>query len=150
MAAGNAPRYLNYTCGPLAKQAAPGDDAVYARLRDFLSADAAPLWPNAVDEAGFKYDLLYADPSLRGEDRLKAQYWRANTDPTERYVIAKANTASVRIQPGQTGFDNLSIAGEWADSGVNISSIEATVITGMRVSRALTGQPQRIAGEKDI
>ncbi|TWB87151.1 putative NAD(P)-binding protein [Bradyrhizobium macuxiense] len=148
--AGNAPRYLNYTCGPLAKQTAPGDDAVYARLRDFLSADAAPLWPNAVDEAGFKYDLLYADPSLRGEDRLKAQYWRANTDPTERYVIAKANTASVRIQPGQTGFDNLSIAGEWADSGVNISSIEATVITGMRVSRALTGQPQRIAGEKDI
>lgn len=148
--AGNAPRYLNYTCGPLAKQATPGDDAVYVRLRDFLNTRAAPLWPNAVDEAGFKYDLLYADPALSGEDRLKAQYWRANTDPTERYVIAKANTASVRLQPGQTGFDNLSIAGEWADSGVNISSIEATVITGMRVSRALTGQPQRIAGEKDL
>ena len=147
---GAAPRYLNYTCGPLAKQAEPGNDAVYIRLRDFLNADAAPLWPNAVGAAGFKYDLLYADPALSGEDRLKAQYWRANTDPTERYVIAKANTASVRLQPGQTGFDNLSIAGEWADSGVNISSIEATVITGMRVSRALTGEPQRIAGEKDL
>ena len=148
--AGDAPRYLNYTCGPLAKQAELGDDAVYVRLRDFLNADAAPLWPNAVGGAGFKYDLLYADPALRGEDRLKAQYWRANTDPTERYVIAKADTASVRLQPGATGFDNLSVAGEWADSGVNISSIEATVITGMRVSRALTGQPQRIAGENDV
>lgn len=147
--AGQAPRYLNYTCGPLAKQAAPGDDAVYVRLRDFLNAHAAPLWPNAAGPSGFKYDYLYADPALRGEDRLKAQYWRANTDPTERYVIAKAGTASVRLQPGNTGFDNLSIAGEWADSGVNISSIEAAVITGMRVSRALTGQPQRIPGEKD-
>lgn len=147
--AGRAPRYLNYTCGPLAKQAEPGDDAVYVRLRDFLNAHAAPLWPNTAGPGGFKYDFLYADPALRGEDRLKAQYWRANTDPTERYVIAKAGTASVRLQPGQTGFDNLSIAGEWADSGVNISSIEATVITGMRVSRALTGQPQRIPGEKD-
>ena len=148
--AGHAPRYLNYTCGPLAKQAEPGDDAVYVRLRDFLNAHAAPLWPNAAGPAGFKYDLLYADPALHGEDRLKAQYWRANTDPTERYVIAKADTASVRLQPGDTGFDNLSIAGEWADSGVNISSIEATVITGMRVSRALTGQPQRIPGENDV
>lgn len=148
--AGDAPRYLNYTCGPLDKQAEPGDDAVYVRLRDFLNAHAAPLWPNAAGASGFKYDLLYADPALRGEDRLKAQYWRANTDPTERYVIAKADTASVRLQPGDTGFHNLSIAGEWADSGVNISSIEATVITGMRVSRALTGQPQRISGEKDV
>jgi hypothetical protein len=65
--------YTNYTCGPLAKQSEPGDAAVYARLRGFLNADAAPLWPNATGPGGFKYDLLYADAGLRGEDRLKAQ-----------------------------------------------------------------------------
>jgi uncharacterized protein with NAD-binding domain and iron-sulfur cluster len=148
--AGNAPLYLNYTCGPLAKSADPSDAAVYRRLRDFVQHNAAPLWPNTAGPAGFDYDYLYADPGITGEDRLKAQYWRANTDATERYVIAKAGTAAVRLQPGATGFSNLSIAGEWTDTGVNISSIEGTVISGMRVSRALTGQPQRIPGESDV
>ena len=147
--AGNAPFYLNYTCGPLAKSDDPSDAAVYTRLRDFLLQHAAPLWPLSDGAGGFDYSVLHADDGTMGEDRLKAQYWRANTDPTERYVIAKAATASVRLDPGATGFDNLSVAGEWTDSGVNISSIEATAISGMRVSRALTGQPQRIPGESD-
>jgi uncharacterized protein with NAD-binding domain and iron-sulfur cluster len=147
----DAPAYLNYTCGPLAKSAAPGgDDAVYARLRDFLHQDAGPLWPRAVGAGGFDYDVLYAPAGAVGEARLQAQYWRANTDPTERYVIAKAATAGVRLEPGATGFANLSVVGEWTDTGVNISSIEATVISGMRASRALTGQPVNIPGEADV
>ena len=56
----------------------------------------------------------------------------------------------VRLEPGATGFANLSVVGEWTDTGVNISSIEATVISGMRASRALTGQPVNIPGGADV
>ncbi len=147
--ANDAPAYLNYTCGPLAKSAAPGDDAVYARLRDFLQRDTGPLWPSTVGNGGFDYGALYA-PGAVGEARLQAQYWRANTDPTERYVIAKAGTAGVRLAPDASGFANLSVVGEWTNTGVNISSIEATVISGMRASRSLSGQPVRIPGEADV
>ncbi len=94
--------------------------------------------------------MLYAPANAVGEARPQTQYWRANTDPTERYVIANANTAGVRIDPGATGFSNLSVVGEWTDTGVNISSIEATVISGMRASRSLSGQPVRIPGEADV
>jgi hypothetical protein len=145
-----APVYLNYTCGPLAKSATPGDSAVYARLRDFLQQSSGPLWPGAVGPNGFNYDVLYAPAGTNGEARLQAQYWRANADPTERYVIAKAGTAGVRLAPDATGFANLSVVGEWTDTGVNISSIEATVISGMRASRALSGQPVDIPGESDV
>ena len=84
----------------MAKSAAPGgDDAVYARLREFLHQDAGPLWPRAVSAGDFDYDVLYAPAGAVGEARLQAQYWRANTDPTEGYVIAKAATAGVRLEP---------------------------------------------------
>ena len=148
--AGNAPRYLNYTCGTLANSAAPDNDAVFDRMVTFLQHNAGPLWPNSVGPAGFKFEMLHAPPAVTGKDRLKEQYFRANTDPTERYVIAKAGTASVRLKPSQSGFSNLAIAGEWTDTGVNISSIEAAVISGMRVSREIAGLPQRIPGERDL
>ena len=56
----------------------------------------------------------------------------------------------VRLEPDATGFANLSVVGEWTDTGVNISSIEATVISGMHASRSLSGQPVRIPGETDV
>jgi hypothetical protein len=148
--ADNAPRYLNYTCGPLATNDPPEDEAVFERLRDFLIRSGGELWPRAGDANGFDWNTLYAPAGSLGEDRLRHQYWRANIDPTERYVIAKSGTASLRLHAGNTGFANLAIAGEWTDSGVNISSIEATVISGMRAARAISGSPALIRGEHDL
>jgi hypothetical protein len=75
---------------------------------------------------------LWAPAGAVGEDRLRAQYWRVNSDPTEQYVIASAGTSAVRLRADQTGFDNLLIAGEWVDTAVNISAIESTAMAGMR------------------
>ncbi|MBS0643393.1 MAG: NAD(P)-binding protein [Proteobacteria bacterium] len=146
---GCTPHYLNYTCGPLGKYEPNDDQAVYDRLKDFLQT-AGTLWPKAVGPTGFDYAVLHAPAGTAGEQRLKAQYWRANTDPTELYVIAEADTASARLHPDKTGFTNLSIAGEWTNTGINISSIEATVVSGMRVSRGLAGWPTTIPGESDF
>ena len=146
-----APQYLCYSCGTLPLNADPGDAAVYARLCSFLETDAAPLWPQAcVADGQFDWTVLYAAPGVVGPGRLEAQYWRANVDPTENYVISKAGTAHNRLSAGQSGFANLTIAGEWTDTGINISGIESTVISGMRVSRAICGLPARIPGESDI
>jgi uncharacterized protein with NAD-binding domain and iron-sulfur cluster len=144
------PACLYYTCGP-SKNADPPDDAgVFDNLRSFLQAAGAPLWPAAGAVGAFDWDVLWAPAGAVGEDRLRAQYWRVNSDPTEQYVIASAGTSAARLRADQTGFDNLLIAGEWVDTAVNISAIESTAMAGMRASRAICGVPQTIIGETDL
>jgi uncharacterized protein with NAD-binding domain and iron-sulfur cluster len=144
------PACLYYTCGP-SKNADPPDDAgVFDSLKSFLQAAGAPLWPAAGAVGAFDWNVLWAPAGAVGEDRLRAQYWRVNSDPTEQYVIASAGTSAVRLRADQTGFDNLLIAGEWVDTAVNISAIESTAMAGMRASRAICGVPQTIIGETDL
>jgi len=146
----DGPACLYYTCGP-SKNADPPDDAgVFDSLKSFLQAAGAPLWPAAGAMGTFDWNVLWAPPGTVGEDRLRAQYWRVNSDPTEQYVIASAGTSAARLRADQTGFDNLMIAGEWVDTAVNISAIESTAMAGMRASRAICGVPQTIIGETDL
>jgi uncharacterized protein with NAD-binding domain and iron-sulfur cluster len=142
-----SPKYLCYSCGTLSDSDAPDNCSVYARLLEFVQNNGGRLWPGAYNGGGFDWTALYAPPNVEGPQRLKQQYWRANVDPTENYVIAKAGTATSRLSAGQSGFNNLVIAGEWTETGINISSIESTVISGMRASRAISGVPARIVGE---
>jgi len=53
-----------------------------------------------------------------------------------------------RIKPGETGFDNLVITGDWVDNGFNAGCVEATVMAGMLASNAICGypKPEEIAG----
>ena len=45
---------------------------------DYLGADAAAIWPGAVKDGAFDWNVLF-DPSGRvGRDRLRAQYVSAN------------------------------------------------------------------------
>jgi uncharacterized protein with NAD-binding domain and iron-sulfur cluster len=145
------PQYLCYSCGTLPESEGGSDADVYARLLAFLQTDAGPLWPRATLAGGaFDWTALHASEGSVGEDRLKQQYWRTNVDPTEKYVIAKAGSTRNRLSADQSGFANMIIAGEWVDTGINISSIETTVISGMRASRAICGIPARIPGESDV
>jgi uncharacterized protein with NAD-binding domain and iron-sulfur cluster len=144
------PLCLYYTCGPSGNAAPPDDDAVFANLKSFLAASGATLWPGDGNSGGFDWHLLWAPAGSVGEDRLRAQYWRVNSDPTEQYVIAATGTSGVRLRADDTGFDNLLIAGEWADTAVNISAIESTAIAGMRAARTISGLPQTIIGEDEL
>jgi uncharacterized protein with NAD-binding domain and iron-sulfur cluster len=142
-----APACLYYSCGPIGNAAPPDDEGVFANLKAFLEKSGATLWPAAGAPGNFDWSALWAPAGAVGEDRLRAQYWRVNSDPTEQYVISAAGTAGVRLRADQSGFDNLLIAGEWTDTAVNISAIESTVISGMRAARAICGMPQTIIGE---
>ena len=116
---------------------------------EFLRRDVGKLWPGAVmPSGGFRWDLL-ADPAgsssgnkrLRGHSRFDTQYWTANVNPSDRYVLSLPGSSSHRISPLDNSFDNLTIAGDWTACGLNVGCVEAAVMSGRLAAHALAGSP---------
>ena len=84
-----------------------------------------------------------------GQARFEAQFFRANIDPTELYVMSFTNSSQFRLKTDQTGFNNLYITGDWIDNGFNAGCIEATVMAGLQTARAISGIHFDIPGEND-
>ena len=55
-----------------------------------------------------------------------------------------------RLKPGESGFRNLTLAGDWTENTINAGCMEATVMSGLAASRAIAGYPERIVGEDDF
>jgi uncharacterized protein with NAD-binding domain and iron-sulfur cluster len=114
----NAPKSLHYFCGALADEIFPPplDDPTFplrqaVRVRDgavaWLDTDAAHLWPRAVGKGpsgGFDWSLLSDASNERGAARFDSQYWRANVDPSERYVLSVPGSTRFRLPPDDSGF----------------------------------------------
>lgn len=107
------------------------------------------ILPNATTPPGsagpLNWDLLVdnrAEPG-EGEARMEAQYFRANYWPSELFTLTQHGKTKYRIAPGETGFHNLVIAGDWTENGFNIGNVEAVVMSGMLASNALVGYPKR-------
>jgi uncharacterized protein with NAD-binding domain and iron-sulfur cluster len=157
----NAPLTIAYFCGPLPGPSVPPPPTERdypARRKEqarqnalsFLRNDIGVLWPKATQPNNppvFDWTLLVPPNEGTGEARFDTQYWRANVDPGERYTLALPGTREARIQPGSTGFENLTICGDWVDNGFYIGAAEGAVISGMQAFRAVTGKPLHIAGE---
>jgi hypothetical protein len=86
----------------------------------------------------FRWELLVDDgdpersgPERAGPERFDSQYWRANVNPSDRYVQSLPGTARYRLAPDDTGFDNLVFAGDWTQCGLNSGCVEAAVISGL-------------------
>ena len=110
----------------------------------------AHIWPNALTPEGdFKWDILVDPNDQQGAERFDSQYWRANFEATERYVLSVKGSTKYRLKAHQTDFPNLYLAGDWTNNGLNAGCIEATVMSGMQASRAICGVPQAIIGETD-
>jgi uncharacterized protein with NAD-binding domain and iron-sulfur cluster len=119
-------------------------DVAKANALAFLRQHVGTLWPRAIDtQTGeFRWDLL-ADPANRkGQARFDSQFWRANVDPSERYVLSVPGSNQYRLKPNDTGFDNLYICGDWVDSGLNFGCVEAAVMSGMEASNAIWETPK--------
>ena len=111
-----------------------------------MDRDVATLWPAAVEDGGFRWSLLCDVASAsNGPERLHTQYWRANIDPSDRYVQSLPGTDQYRLHPGRTGFTNLAVAGDWTDSGLNAGCVEGAVRSGQRAAEAVRAQ---LAGDK--
>ena len=82
------------------------------------------------------------DESLEGEDRFEAQYWRANVNPTDRYVLALPGSLQYRISPLDNTYDNMTVAGDWTDCGFNEGCVEAAVMSGRLAAHAISCSPR--------
>lgn len=115
-----------------------------------LSNSIYNLWPNVAQEGEFDWSILIDPTNKVGKARFDSQFWRANIDPSERYVLSITNSSQYRLDTDKTAFDNLYITGDWIKTGLNVGCVEAATMAGMQTSRAICGYPRKIAGEKDF
>lgn len=148
--ASNSPRAIAYLCSvlPSADATDPviADRVVRSNAEQFLVRDAGHLWPGAVaPDGGFRWELLCGAGTATGASRLDGQYRRANIDPSDRYVQSLPGTDTLRLRADASGYENLFLAGDWIDCGLNAGCIEAAVIAGIQAANAVQGRP-RCAG----
>jgi uncharacterized protein with NAD-binding domain and iron-sulfur cluster len=146
-----SPRSIEYFCGALdePQPVPPFTDADFparehARVRQnavaWLSRYVGHMWPRATtpDSPQVLDWRLLVDPMERsGEARLDAQFWRANIDPTERYVLSVPGSIDKRLAPGDSGFANLVLAGDWTKTSLDCGCAEAAIESGVLAARAL-------------
>lgn len=150
----DAPRHLAYLCGPLPEPVAGPDtraaqhEHVRRNLVAWLEQHARGIWPRTEGpDGGFDWNLLHDPLGRSGRHRTRAQMVRANTEPSERFVLATAGTVGLRPTAGDTGFDNLVVAGDWVRNGLNAACVEATVMSGRQAARALGAPVGTLVGE---
>jgi uncharacterized protein with NAD-binding domain and iron-sulfur cluster len=100
---------------------------VEARAQEFISRRAAGLWPGAVDPATGEYD----------KSIQVATYVRGNFQPSDRYVLSVPGSVRYRLDPGDTGYQNLVVAGDWTRCVINAGCVEAATISGMLAAEAI-------------
>ncbi len=112
----------------------------------FLDREIGHLWPGATSRHGFRWELLVnaedaERPTLAGRARLDGQYWRANVNPTDRYPLTLPGSTRYRISPLDSTYDNLTIAGDWTECGLNQGCVEAAVMSGKLAAHAISKLP---------
>jgi uncharacterized protein with NAD-binding domain and iron-sulfur cluster len=161
----DGPKAIAYLCGPIWRPNdaqnpyfVPVDDEDYEEVnankgqvltREWILAMMGKLYAKAalpVNPSGIDFKYLYYPKNDRDDlGRLDWSYIRMNVTPQERYVLTLPGTHTVRMREGRTPFDNLYIAGDTVYTLLG-GCVEAAVMSGMLVSRTLTGYPEEIPG----
>lgn len=155
------PRSVAYLCGPMAdddNEPAAADPAYPAsqyrvvrdQARQWLEQHAAWLWPQFHCSGDVDWDQLESGTGATGTALFEQQYFRANIDPGERYVLSVPGSTRYRLRSDQSGFDNLYLAGDWTYNGINAGCVEAAAISGRRAAAGLAGEHLTLPGEEDL
>lgn len=161
--ASNTPRALWYFSGamdgyepppPFSDHGYPQRQAERVKWQciQYLQATIGALLPQATTDAnhppgdpiGLDFSLLAQHDqaqALQGTARFGQQFWRANIDPTERYVTSPPGSTKCRLPAWGSGYANLVLAGDWIYTGLNVGSVEGTVMSGKLASHAICGAP---------
>ena len=155
-----APKNVSYFCSalPIASYPPVSDTGFPARCAEQakqgalnqLANDIGGLWPAAGAPGAFPWQWLVDAKEGTGPARFDSQYWRANVDPSERYVMSVVGSTRYRLATDQSGFANLFLTGDWIRTGLNAGCVEAAVMAGMQTARAISGHPVVIQGETDV
>lgn len=163
------PRSVAYFCGVMKEdpaEPARGTTPAYPetqrrlvveRARRALREQTGVFWPQARAGDDFDWSLLVRTSSSGDDDPLEAQYFTANIDPSERYVLSTKNSVFARLrseagtEESRSGFLNLYLAGDWTRNGLNAGFVESAVVSGMQAARAASGWSElEIEGETDF
>ena len=104
---------------------------------DFLATQVERVWPNVTTSAGSMrpHVLIAEDPPSDGV------YFRANVDPSDRYVQSLPGSGAHRLRVDQSGVTNLVLAGDWTNCGLNAGCVEAAVMSGIEAANVIRGRP---------
>jgi uncharacterized protein with NAD-binding domain and iron-sulfur cluster len=144
------PRTVAYFCGSLAapwpidgdstKYAHACRQAVHEQAADYIHTYLGLYFPKAMNENGFDWRLLSGVNGERGAAALATQHVSVNIDPSDRYVQSVPGSGRYRLRSDESGYDNVVLAGDWTDCGLNAGCIEAAVMSGLQAANALLGR----------
>ncbi|TMQ04623.1 MAG: hypothetical protein E6J91_43010 [Deltaproteobacteria bacterium] len=124
-------------------------DRVWSNLTQWLDTRVAQVLPHATAPTGaFDAEVLVDPVGSTGPERVRAQFWTACWNPSDRYVLSVPGSVHARLPSAGTGYRNLVMAGDWTLTALSAGCAEAAVMSGMHASRALCGQPARIVGDE--
>jgi uncharacterized protein with NAD-binding domain and iron-sulfur cluster len=151
----DGPLSIGYLCSVLKDEPSDTQQLCDERTRrnavEFLERRAGPLWPFAVQgpSSEFNWDLLHDPDDRTGAARFESQFWIANFQPSERFVLSPAKLVRYRLKTNESGYSNLFLAGDWIRTGFDVACIESAVMAGLQAARAITGVYEPIIGEDD-
>lgn len=145
---GGTPRTLAYFSGSLPQlgPTSPFTDTgfparqrarVVSLSRKLLENDVGRLWPLATKSQGHGFRW----------DRVISQHHRANVDPADLYVLSVAGSSRFRLRAGESGFENLVLAGDWVRTSLDVGCIEAAVEGGLLAAAAILGEAPARSGQ---
>ena len=154
------PGSIAYFCGPLSdpEHMPPFSDTGFperaeAQVREnglrWMNTHGPALWPDMFEADGSGFDetkLVTTQPPSSG-GLWESQYFRANYEPTERYVLSVPGSTQYRLRADRSGYANLWLAGDWTYTGINAGCVEAAAMSGLRAAAGLMGVPVNIVGE---
>ncbi len=85
--------------------------------------------------------MLKKGSKLKGVSRFQDQYWCANVNPSDSYVLTPPGSPEYRLRANNSGFSNLVLTGDWIDNSLNFGSVEASVMSGKQAGNAVLGKP---------
>lgn len=146
----DSPRTVAYFCGAFDAEWPPDGDhddyvvrchhQVRTHAVTYLDQHVGLYLPGAVTERGFAWHLLSGANGARSSVALDTQHVSVNIDPSDRYVQSIPGSDKYRLRPDESGYDNLFLAGDWTDCGMNAGCIEAAVMSGLQAANALLGR----------
>ena len=123
-------------------------DEVKDNSTHFLNNHIKEFWPKATTADGkFRWEILIdSDNPLEtapptNEAGFESQFWKANVNSSDRYVLSLPGTSKYRISPLDMSYDNLTIAGDWTSCSHNAGCVEAAVMSGRLAAHALSASP---------
>lgn len=125
------------------KRQARAHQVVRANAVDFIEQHLPTLLPELRNNKGVRWDLLATDDphTKNGPARIDSQYFRANVQPSERYSLSLPGTIRHRLSPLEQVLDNLTVAGDWTQSGLDSGCVESAVMSGMLAAHAISASP---------